>query len=251
LSTELVAIQSQRQDAQSRQKQIVDDPDSAQEVLQSPVIAGLKSDLSRAEAKLQDVTTNLGKNHPDYQSTMAEIAGLKARIADETAKIAASIGGTTQVMARRESDLRAAIDAQRKRMLDMTGQHDQVAVLQNDVVTAQRNLDAVTQRLAQSSLESQTEQTNIVLLTKAVEPLIRSSPRYSINLLVGVLLGLILSVGTVVFLEMRNRRVREESDLVQLLRVPVFGVIPYIKPEGIRVFRSAPGAVGRVEPSAI
>jgi chain length determinant protein EpsF len=252
LSTELVAIQSQRQDAQSRQKQIVDDPDSAQEVLQSQVIAGLKSDLSRAEAKLQDVTTNLGKNHPDYRTTAAEIAGLKSRIADETAKIAASIGGTAQVMARRESDLRAAIDAQRKRMLDMTGQHDQVAVLQNDVVTAQRNLDAVTQRLAQSSLESQTEQTNIVLLTKAVEPLIRSSPRYSINLLVGILLGLILSVATVIFLEMRNRRVREESDLIQLLRVPVFGVVPYIKPEGSRIFRATPGAVGRrVEPSVI
>jgi len=137
-------------------------------------------------------------------------------------------------------------------MLDMTGQHDQVAVLQNDVVTAQRNLDAVTQRLAQSSLESQTEQTNIVLLTKAVEPLIRSSPRYSINLLVGILLGLILSVATVIFLEMRNRRVREESDLIQLLRVPVFGVVPYIKPEGSRIFRATPGAVGRrVEPSVI
>jgi succinoglycan biosynthesis transport protein ExoP len=108
----------------------------------------------------------------------------------------------------------------------------------------------VTQRLAQSSLESQLEQTNIVLLTKALPPLFRSSPRLSLNLLVGILLGGILSVGSAIFLEMRDRRVREGSELLELLGVPLFGRMPYIKPEG-RNFRAAHAKLGRVEPSAI
>jgi len=40
--------------------------------------------------------------------------------------------------------------------MQLKHQRDEGAVLQNDVVTAQRNLDAVTQRLAQSNLQSQT-----------------------------------------------------------------------------------------------
>jgi len=251
LSSQLVAIQALRQDSQSRQRQISGDADSMPEVLQSPVIGSLKADLSRAEAKLQDIAANLGKNHPDYRTTTAEIAGLKARIADETAKITASLGGTTQVMLRRESDIRAALEAQKKRMFDLTHQRDEVAVLQDDVATAQRTLDAVTQRLVQRSLESQTQQTNIVLLTTAVEPLVRSSPRYSINLLLGVFLGGILSVGLAVFLEMRDRRVREDSELMQLLGLPLFGSIPYIKPGVRKNYRAAPVALGRIEPSAI
>jgi chain length determinant protein EpsF len=250
LSSQLVSIQALRQDSASRQRQINGDPESMAEVLQSPVIGSLKGDLSRAEAKLHDIATNLGKNHPDYQNTAAEIAGLKTRIADESARIAASLGNNTQVMMRRENDIRAALDAQKKRMLDLTNQHDQVSVLLNDVTTAQRNLDAVTQRLAQSSLESQLEQTNIVLLTKALPPLFRSSPRLSLNLLMGVLLGGILSVGTAIFLELRDRRVREGSELLELLGVPLFGRMPNIKPED-RNFRASHAKLGRVEPSAI
>ena len=56
---------------------------------------------------------------------------------------------------------------------------DAAAVLKNDVVAAQRNLDAVTQHLAQSNLESQTQQTNIALLTAATLPWRPSSPRVS------------------------------------------------------------------------
>jgi len=67
LSTELVAIQSQRQQSQSRQRQARGDAESLPEVLQSPVIANLKASLAVAEAKRRDMATNYGKNYPDYK----------------------------------------------------------------------------------------------------------------------------------------------------------------------------------------
>jgi len=250
LSSQLVAIQAQRQDSQSRQHQ-AGDTDSIPEVLQSPVIAGLKAELARSEAKLQDITANLGKNHPDYKTTTAEIAGLRSRIADETSKIVASLGSTTQVMMRRENDIRAALEAQKKRMLDLSQQRDEVAVLQDDVVTAQKTLDAVTQRLAQSNLESQTQQTNVVLLSPAVEPLFRSSPRYSLNLLMGMILGSILSVSLTVFLDLRDRRVREDGELGQLVGAPMLGSAPLINPGDRKNSRAVPVDLERAQPSAI
>jgi chain length determinant protein EpsF len=250
LSSQLVAIQALRQDSQSRQRQAVTDNDSLPEVLQSPVIAGLKADLSRAEAKMQDIATNVGKNHPDYQTAAAEVSNLRKRIDAESARIAASLGSTTQVNLRRESDIRAALEAQKQRMLQLTHEHDEVSVLQNDVVTAQRNLDAVTQRLAQSSLESQTQQANISLLTTAVEPQKRSSPKYFLNLLVGIFLGGVLGVGAALAREITDRRLREASELSPLLGVPLFASIPGINPAA-RSPRAEPAGAMRVEPSAI
>ncbi len=250
LSTQLSAIQALRQDSQSRQRVSGSDIDSLPEVLQSPLVAGLKSDLSRAEAKLQDIGTSLGKNHPDYKNTAAEIASLRTRIEQESAKIAASLGATTQVNLRREAEIRAALEAQKKRMYEMTHQHDEASVLQNDVLTAQRNLDAVTQRLAQSSLESQTQQTNISLLTSAVEPMFKSSPRLALNAAIAVFLGAVFGVGAVLVLEMLDRRVREAGDLQTLLGLPILGRIPHVKPEG-RLARTVPSVLTRVEPSAI
>jgi len=53
LSTQLVTVQSQRQESQSRQRQARGDAESLPEVLQSPVIANLKASLSAAEAMLK------------------------------------------------------------------------------------------------------------------------------------------------------------------------------------------------------
>jgi chain length determinant protein EpsF len=251
LSSQLLTIQALRQDSQSRQRQAGGDSDSMSEVLQSPYIAGLKADLSKAEAKLQDIGTNVGKNHPDYKNAAAEVASLRARLESETARIMASFSSTTQVNLRRENEIRAALEAQKKRMLDLTHERDQVTVLQNDVATAQRNLDAVTQRLAQSSLESQTQQTNIYLLTTAVEPMKKSSPRYFLNLLVGLFLGGILGVSAAVFRELTDKRVREDHDLLQATGVPLFAKIPSIKPDGRSPSRAARRLDTRVEPSPV
>ncbi len=251
LSSQLLTIQALRQDSQSRQRQAGGDSDSMAEVLQSPFIAGLKADLSKAEAKLQDIATNVGKNHPDYKNAAAEVATLRARLEAETARITASFGATTQVNLRRENEIRAALEAQKKRMLDLTHERDQVAVLQNDVATAQRNLDAVTQRLAQSSLESQTQQTNVYLLTTAVEPMRKSSPKYFMNLLVGIFLGGILGLSAALFRELTDRRVREDHDLSQVTGVPLFAKIPTIKPDGRSPSRAARRLETRVEPSPV
>ena len=252
LTSQLVAIQGVRQDSQSRQQQINGDITSLPEVLQSPVIASLKSDLSKAEAKLQTVATDNGKNYPDYKTTEAEIANLHERIAQESSRIAASLSSTAQVNVRRESDIRAAIEAQKKRMFDLKHEGDQASVLQNDVTTAQRNLDAVTQRLAQSSLESFTQQTNIVQLTPATEPFKHSSPRLSINLLIGMFLGIVLGVATVLLLEVRDRRVREDGELLELLGVPLLGRIGRVDRGGKGYAALGPASTAaRLEPSVI
>jgi chain length determinant protein EpsF len=248
LSTQLVAMETQRQDSQSRQRQgNGGDNEFLPEVLQSPLIANLKDNLTLAQAKQTEVAGRLGKNHPDYQAAVAEVSSLRARIAAETEKIVASLGSTTQVNIRRENDVRQALEVQKKRVMDLKHGHDEAAVLENDVVTAQRDLDAVTQRLALSNLESMTQQTNVVLLTTAAEPVVPSSPKLLTFLGVGILLGLVTGVGVVLLMEMKDMRLRKEDDLVQLLGVPVLGRIKTMVP-GPRVPDSG-DASGRLAPT--
>jgi chain length determinant protein EpsF len=231
LSTALVAVQAQRQEAQSRQKQGSGAGNEfLPEVLQSPLIASIKDALTAAEAKRTEAAGRLGKNHPDYQAAEAEVMNLRARLAAETNKIVASLGSSAQINLRRESELRDALEAQKKKVLELKNAHDAAANLSNDVVTAQRDLDAVTTRLAQSKLESLAQQTNVVLLALAAEPLERSSPKESMFMAAGVFLGLVLGIGAVLLMEMWDKRLRAEEDLVRLLGVPVLGRIKTLKP---------------------
>jgi len=225
LSSQLVAVQGQVQDSQSREQQASDDNEGVPEILQSTLIAGLKSQLSQAEAKEQDIATQLGKNHPEYQRVAADISSLRDRIARETEKVITSLRNTTRVNMRREKALAGAIEAQKKRVVELKHLTDHAAILQNDVVTAQRNFDAVSQSLAQTNLESQTRQANVALLTRATEPAMPSSPMYSLNLAAGVFLGIALGIAAALWLEKLDQRIRRESGLVQLLGVPMLGSI--------------------------
>jgi len=230
LSTALVAIQNQRQDSQSRQRQVSSGTnDSLPEVLQNPLIASLKNSLSAAEATQADVAGRLGKNHPDYQAAAAEVTSLRERIAQETAKIAASLGSTAHVDLRREADLREAVEAQKKRVLELKHQHDQSAVLENDVTAVQHDLDTVNQRLAQSSLEGQTQETNVVLLTSASPPVDPSFPKLVLNVALGLFLGISLGIGLALLLEVRDPLIRREEELLELLGVPLLMKIGRIK----------------------
>jgi succinoglycan biosynthesis transport protein ExoP len=250
LSTQLVEIQGLRQESQSRQRQVSGNNESLPEVLQSPVVAKLKSDLSDAEAKQSDIAGRLGKNHPDYQAAAAEVASLHSRIQQEATKIASGLGSNTQANIRRENDVRLALAEQKKRVLDLKHQHDEAAVLESDVTTAQRDLDAVTQRFAQSSLESQEQQTNMVQLTTATEPFVPSSPKVLLNLLAGIFLGGLFGIGAALIAERRDPRMRDDTELMQLLGVPILVKIGSVNVKNQR--RGEPGpSTQQLEPSAI
>jgi uncharacterized protein involved in exopolysaccharide biosynthesis len=124
---------------------------------------------------------------------------------------------------RRENDLRAALDAQKKKVLELKHQHDEASVLEGDVTSAQKELEEVTDRLAQSTLQSLTQQTNVVQLTVATPPTEPSQPKLVINLLLGIFFGAVFGIGAAFVLELSDRRVREEEDLRTLLGVPVLG----------------------------
>ena len=141
ISSQLTQIQALRADTSSRQRQAGAGNENVQEVLQNPLISSLKADLARAEARLQDVQSRLGTNHPEYLKAQSEIGSLRERITLETRRVASSLGSANQVNMQREAELRAALDAQKKKVLQLKEERDGIGVLQRDVEGAQRAYD--------------------------------------------------------------------------------------------------------------
>ena len=218
LSAQLTQAQAQSVDANSKHKSA---GDTLPEVMQNSLVLNLKFDIARLEAKQQELAGNLGKNHPQYQRTESELQSLKQRLEAETRQIASSIGTSGRISKGKETELLAAIEAQKKKLLDLKGERDQLVVLQREVDTAQRAYEVVSQRATQSSLEGNSTQTNLSVLTPAVEPLESSSPKIFLNTLLAIVLGTLLGVGAALVVEMLDRRVRSLEDLELTLGLPV------------------------------
>lgn len=224
LTAQLAAVQEQNADSRSKQRQ--KGAGTLPEVMQNSVVAALRSDVARMEAKLQEASGNLGTNHPQYRRMESELAELKARLEAETRFVASGFAASGSVGKEKEGEIRAAIEAQKKRLLKLQGDRDQLAVLQRDVDAAKQAHDAVTTRLSQASLESQANQANVSVLTPAIEPLSPSFPKpWRAVLLLALALGVACGVGAAWGIEMLDRRIRSVEDLAEMLQVPVLGLI--------------------------
>ncbi len=237
LSAQLVAVQGLASDSSSRQNVAVGGAgERMQEVLTNPVVSGLQADLARSEAKLQELSARYGDAHPQVIEIKANINELRKRMEAETRKITAGVGVSNSINQQRVTELRASLDAQRAKILQMKAVRDDGQVLVRDAENAQRNYDQIVARLNQSSLESQVTQSNVSLLASAVPPTQPSSPRLILNTAVATFVGVLLAVSAALLLELANRKVRSADDVVQAIAVPVLGVLP--SPKARRLFRT-------------
>ena len=227
LSSQLTSLQALAAESGSRQAQAQGNQgDRMQEVLNNAVVSSIKADISRAEAQLKSLSERYGDAHPSVLEAKANLNELRVRLEAETRKVTSSVGLNNTITRQRESDVRAALEAQRNRVLKLKAVRDEGLVIQRDVENAQKAYDAVQQRYTQTSLESQTKQSNVNMLTEAVAPLKPASPRVALNTLVAALVGLVLAAGTALVMELRDRRVRNIDDLVEALGLPVLATLP-------------------------
>jgi uncharacterized protein involved in exopolysaccharide biosynthesis len=186
--------------------------------------------VAGAEGKLADASSRYGRNHPQYQSAKAEVDKLRAELNAALGSVSRSVGNNAAVLRQREAELRAALAAQKTKVLELNRARDELGVLLKDLDSAQRAFDAASQRFSQTRIEAQSEQSEVAILNPAVAPTEPSGPRVLLNTLISVLIGTILGVGLAIMLELLNRPIRSSADLKDMLGIPVLGTIEWQSP---------------------
>jgi chain length determinant protein EpsF len=254
LTAQLLTQRNATYDAVSRHQQAVSilasgaSPESIPDVLSNTYINGLKTDLSRAEARLEESSAVLGQNHPVYKRTTAEIQGLREKLVAETKKLVAGLGNAVEQSRKREQELQAALDGQQRRIMEMKDTRVEMTAIAREVDSSQRAYDAVLARYMTNNIESRARQTNVALLAPAIEPLKPKHPKVGLITGLSVLMGGLLAAGVVYVLEMLDRRVRSRADLESRLAVPSLGRLSRWQPTGSRLL-PAPMRAARALPN--
>lgn len=226
LSTQLVVAQAQTMEAQSRERNAsgsgaYQSPD----VASNPIIQSLKTEIARAESRFADISQKFDRNHPQYQGARAEIDNLRSELDRQIRSVSVNVASNSKILQQREAEIRAALNEQKAKVLELNRDRDALAVLTREVNNAQQAYDVITQRYNQTNIEGQSNQSDIVLLNPAVPPLTESSPKILLNIIISVFLGGALGIGFALLAEMLDRRVRSNDDLVEILNSPVLGVV--------------------------
>jgi polysaccharide biosynthesis transport protein len=223
LSAQLTLAQSQLFDSTARHAQAVAGRGSAPEVVANPLVQGLKGELGRAEARLNEISSRLGRNHPKYEGVVAERDSIRRRLDIETGVIGGSLGSSERSAKQREAELQRVTSDQKKRVLELKKLRDQMAVLSHEVENAQRVYDNAILRVDQTRLESQSNATNVAMLRAAVAPIKPSKPNALRNVMLGSFLGTLMGAGLGFLVEILDRRVRTIGDVREGVGMAVLG----------------------------
>lgn len=199
--------------------------ESAPDVIANPLVQALKTELLRAEAKLSELATRLGPNHPQYVQQQAEAAALRERIASEVKKVVGGVESSAAQNAARAGAIKRELAEQRKKVEALRDARHESLVLMRDVETAQKAYEAALARFTVNKVESGARQTNVTILNPASVPSMPIKPRAPINIALGIFIGLLLGFAAVFFLELLDRRVRSTTDLEIGVDAPLLGTL--------------------------
>ncbi|HET7598609.1 MAG TPA: chain length determinant protein EpsF [Burkholderiales bacterium] len=228
ISTALVTAQNATSEAEAKEhlaRQLLSSGtalDKLPEVLGNSYVQRLKTELAISEAKLRTLSADLGANHPQLQRQRAEYESLRRELHNETAKIVAGLSNAAREARQHDGQLRAALAEQRARVLEMKDYRNEIGVLSRNVDSAQRAYDTAMQRFVVTKVESGANRTNVALLDPAVEPSLPARPKILLNLALSVVMGSMLGLALVFFMEQFDRRVRSLHDLA-VTDVPLLG----------------------------
>lgn len=237
LSAQLVAAQAAVMEAASRQSVASTASAASPDVANNPLIQSLRISVAAAQAKFADTSERLAPRHPQYQAAKAELDRLQGALQSAMGSVARSVGNNADVLRQRAQSLRAALDAQHVRVLELNRTRDELGVLIKDLDSAQRAFDAASARAFQTRIEAQSEQSDIAILNPAVAPLEPSSPRIVLNTLAACIVGTVLGVAAALGRELLRRPVRSADDLLSLDGVPLLGTVRWRaapRPRGLR-----------------
>jgi len=229
LSSQVTALKGLRSETSSRSNEADRNADQLRDVLNNSVVSTLKTEIARSEARLRELNERFGDAHPLVIESKANIETLRDRMRAETGRVGRSARVDNSMAEARVATAEKQLEEQRQRVLKMKDARAELQVLERDVELAQHIYDSIQERLNQSAMESKTNQSTLYILSPATEPSHPTSPRVFLNTGVAVGLGGLIAIIAALTAELLDRRVRTPVDIVQVLEIPVIGVLPVPK----------------------
>lgn len=217
---------------QSAQGLLESDPMVLQMLETDPILRGLEADLKSRKTQLQMVKSKYGPRNPNRQrletfilSIEDEIASRRAELMQEQVK--ARVVDLQRQLATIQSELQQIQDKRTKALNQRRDLNQSLAVIENlDAEKAERE---DRRRRIESRLEDMrlTRQDRPIGIRQPAEvPLEPSQPKPVPMILLGVVLGLFLSVGLAFLLELSDTSIKTPTDIARRVDIPLLAMVP-------------------------
>ena len=204
---------------------------STAEVLGNPAVQALTTQRAQAQAEYEE---KLGLFKPDYPPLVqmrSRIAALDTAIREQSGKVAGASRSEFQAALAKEQQLQARVNQLKASVMNLRERSIEYTILQREVDTNRALYDSLLQRYKEVGVAGGVGTNDISVIDKAVVPAGPFRPNMPLNLAMGLLVGLVLGIGTAFGLEWMDDTIKSPDDVNTKLGIASLGIIPAI-PKG-------------------
>jgi succinoglycan biosynthesis transport protein ExoP len=202
------------------------DYDSLPQVVNSPIISGLKPQLVSLETEYARLSAAFNPAFPKMVELKAQLDQDQREITEQIRNIAAAVRRDYKAAIAQETRLRGEIEAEKQRDLALNNALLKDAVLSREVQTNRDLYKNVMQRMDEMSLAAQTPLSNISIVENAVRPLSPSRPKTRKDLAITGVAALLIGLALSFVLEQLDKRLKTPEEIEAYLDLPTLAIVP-------------------------
>jgi polysaccharide biosynthesis transport protein len=219
-------------------------------LLTSPLLDKLRSDIVDAQTRQSRLLAkpNYDMNHPELEALNKEIENSKTQLNEEVKRLVKVRIGSTDPLAYRSdliqriatthidrtvaqskvAGLKEAIEQYNKQLRLLPDTELELARLQRAYEMNERVQSMLTEKYEDAKISEQAKMGAIRMVDEATLPTSPIKPRKMVNMLIGLMLGLVGGIGAAFIYHSLDIKLRTLDDMENYVRSPILGTIPYI-----------------------
>lgn len=195
-----------------------------------PMIQQLYSERIDLEQEYERLLVTFRPKHARVLEKKTEIDKINQRIESEAARIITTMRAEYDLILKRESRLITASNEARAESISLNRRASSYELARGEEEETRRIYDLINTRVKEIDLSQSLLSNNLRVLDEAPIPRVPVKPRTVLNMALGVMLGLLLGVGVVFFLDYLDNTIRSTEDIEQFLRLNLLAIIPKERP---------------------
>jgi polysaccharide biosynthesis transport protein len=204
------------------------------EILDSPAIQENRKLRSELAAQYQQKLAVFKPAFPEMVQLRNQIRELDRAMQSEVQAIKSSIEASYITARQQEEELSAQLTSTKSDVVDQRNRSIQYNILRREVDTNRQLYDGLLQRYKEIGVSGAVGTNNISVVDRPTRPLLPSSPSLPINVLIGLVAGLLLGSLVALILDYIDDTFKSPEDVERDIGMPVIGVVPMPK-EGASV----------------
>lgn len=185
--------------------------------------------------RIADLQDELKRHKGDYPTVIrakAAIAELTQQMDKMNADIRRSITNQYDTARQQEIALAAEVSRMKTEALAEKDRSVQYNTLRRDMDSNRSMYEALLQRYKEVSAASGISANNVSVVDRAEPPIIPTSPRLGLNMVIAMLLGLLMASAVAILRELLDDRVQNAVDVETKFGLPALGMVPQFSSGG-------------------